>query len=363
MLQLVPNGLLDGFCMMAVYIVAIYNYICMKDNKRGTGWLFFVVFITLFSLFYRPANGDFWGYLSDYELGGDYQYRHMEPFYYWLMSLVPNNYLLWRVTVWLPAAILIVATYKLLDVPTSIATTFFLLLALTPSYYYTRNVLALAVLYLAMALVSRPGNHLRKWSEIVLFGGLVIASWFLHRSMPLYIALAVLSLLLPFEKKYLIAAVIAFPLLRGSIYIVSTNFLNIAQIWLTEGAGEYYLEEVNVLTANWKGIISLIIQYLPIFYFFVTAFRKPLPKTSSDFYPFKTFLLFAFFTVFLSFLFWGQGSDAIRGRLYKSAMLPFAFSVCIYFKNLKGTKQCKTFLLILLISILWHLFISATSSI
>ena len=133
---LVPNPLLDDLCMFAVYMVAIYNYYCMDRDKKGTNYVFFVLFILLFSLLYRPIGGDFWHYLLFYEDG---THGHMEDFYYWLMEVIPNNYILWRIAIWLPAAIFLAIVFKMMKVPSSYATSFFLLLALHTSFYYTRN--------------------------------------------------------------------------------------------------------------------------------------------------------------------------------------------------------------------------------
>ena len=363
MLQLTPNILLDTICMVAVYILAIYNYICMKDKRKGTGYFFFVVFITLFSLLYRPKGGDFWGYLADYELGVDYSYRHMEPFYYWLMGLVPSNYLLWRVTIWLPAAIIIAVTFKIQKIPASIAVTLFLLLAILPSYYYTRNALALSLLYLAITILCQYGKKLsNKTINIIIFLGLVLASWYLHRSMPLYILIAILAVLLPYNKNYMIGALLVFPLLYGAVVLFASDYLSIAQLWIDESTGFNYLEESNSVTANWKGIISLIIGYAPIAYFYIIAFKKPIPKELPEFYTFKVFLLFSFITVFISFLFWGQGSASIQGRIYKSSMLPFTFAVCLYFNHYLKTKRFNTFFILLGVSIAWGLLIGALSS-
>lgn len=361
MVQLTPNGFLDAICMMAVYILAIYNYICMKNKKSGTNFFFFVMFITLFSLLYRPSDGDFWGYLADYQLGVDNPYHHMEEFYYWVMALIPNDYLLWRVAIWLPAAIIIAIVFRLLKIPSSIAVTFFLLLALLSSYYYTRNVLALSVLYLAMALFCIRDGFTKKALNTALFLALAFASWFLHKSMPIYILLALVAIVLPFNKKYFIVALITFPLLYGVIILLTSNFIEISQLWLSEGAGDLYLEKANSFAPNWKGVISFIISYAPIIYFYIIAFKYPLPKNNPDYLPYKVFLLFSFFLLYVSFLYLGQGSNAIQGRLYKSSMLPLTYVICLFFKNNEGSKQCKYFIYLLVIKYAFEFLIGALS--
>lgn len=363
MFQLTPNGLLDAFCMIAVYLLAIYNYACMKDRKRGTGFFFFVVFITLFSLFYRPEDGDFWHYLEAYRQGVDYPYHHMEDFYYWLMSLIPNNYLLWRVSIWLPTAIIICIIFKIMKIPSNNATTFFLLLALTNAFYYTRNALALSVLYLALVIFCVRNHVVKKTLNTVLFIALTFASWYLHKSMPVYILLALMAIILPFNKKYILASLIAFPLLYGVILSLTTNFVEIVQLWLMENAGDVYLEGENLFAANWKGVVGLIVGYLPIVYFYLIAFRRPLSKENPEFQSYKTFLLLSFFLFYISFLFSGQGSIAIQGRLYKSSMMPMAFVVCLFFKNNWGSKECRFFIFLMVLKITFSFIVGTASSI
>ena len=354
MFELVPNKLLDTICVILVVLVALYNYYCFKNSKKGTNYLFFVIIIFLYSLFYRPAAGDFWHYMDGYERGSGILYRTMEDFYYWLMDHSANSYLLWRTIIWFPTAIIIAYVFRLLKVSSSYATFFFLLFGLS-AYYYTRNALALSLLYLGMVVFCYRKNFTSKIFNTLLMVGLAYVSWYLHKSMPLYMAFAILAIVLPFNKKTIISALIAFPLIYGFIYVFASNFLSITSIWLSD-KGFYYLEEENAFAANWKGIIRLLIKYVPVFYFYVIAFRKPIPKKSENYLSYKVFLIFSFLIVYSSFLFWGQGAAAIQGRLYKSAMVPFSYVTSMYFMEYMGTKQCNRFIYLVAIYYASELF-------
>lgn len=357
MYDLAPNGLLDLFCILAAFAVGCYNYWCMRKGKNGTGYIFFVVFILLFSLFYRPVNGDFWGYYKLHLRGAHYLNKHMEPFYYWVMAIVPDNYLLWRVCVWLPAAIIIAVFLKLLRIPPSIATTFFLMFALTRSYYYVRNVLGLSILYLGLTLFALRVRFVRKTVNIILCVGLIFASWYFHRSMPMYILVGLTAIFLPFDRKHVIVALIAFPFLYSATYIVASKFLGIDEIWIAEGTGVNYLEGINEVVRNWKGMVTLIVDYVPVVYFYIVAFGKALPRNNPDYDAYKVFLLFSFIVFYVSFLFVGQGSAALHIRIYTSSMLPFSVVVSLFFKNYFMSKECRFLIYLVLFSYSWHLFL------
>lgn len=357
MFQLVPNPVLDSICVIAVFFVAILNYVGIRKDKRGMSYVFFVILILLYSILYRPVGGDFWSYLESYRLGFDTNYRHMEDFYYWLMKQIPENYLLWRLAIWLPAAILIAWVFHLMKVPSNFASFFFILYGLQ-AYYYTRNALALSVLYFALAMICvyRTNKTNSSWIR-ALFIVLLIVSWFLHKSMPLYIVVGILALLLPFNRNYLVGALMVFPFLYGATLLISSRVLDVAGIWLQEGVGVNYLETENVLNYNFKGIVSMIIKYMPVLYFYIIAFNKPISKESDDFRLYKTFLLFSFFVTFVSFLFFGQGSSSIHGRLYKSSFIPFSMTVGLYFKHFWGTKRCQSFIYLTILYYLWSIFV------
>lgn len=361
MFQLVPNKTLDTLCIIVTILVALYNYWCAKKERKGTGYVFFVFFILLFSLLYRPAEGDFWHYLEAYQIGST-GHNNLEDIFNWLMDVIPDNYILWRVSIWLPAAILLAFSFKLMKTPSNVATLFFLMFGLINVYYYTRNVLGSAALYLALALFDYKTRPLKHVFITIVVIGLIIASWYLHKSMPLYIGLALLALFLPFSKNTIIIALAVFPVLYLLTYVISFNFLQ-WDIWLTDETGLNYLESTNSLVTNWKGIISLIIRYIPIVYFYVIAFRFPLSKTIEEYKAYKTFLLLGFFIFYISFLFMGQGAEAIHGRLYKSSMIPFAFTVSLYFKNNMEARRCHIFIVLMLIYYAFTLFVNTATSI
>lgn len=344
-----PNTFLDSFCIYTAVLIAIYNFFRMKRGKDGTGYIFFVITILLFSLFYRPEGCDFWGHLRLYLLGEDAYSLHMEPFFYWLIEVLPNNYLIWRTAIWLPAAILIAISYKKMNINSSYATVFFFVFALTQTFYYLRNILGFALLTFAITYLSIGKQN--KYFKLLIFSCIVIASWFLHKSMPLYIFLVIIAILLPHDKRYLIAAAITIPIISSVILTISAEILQ--ELNIEKGLG--YLEADRVFTLNWKGIIGYIIQYAPIVYFYYIAFSKPLPKDNPNFTCYKVFLLYSFFIFCISFLFLGKGSFTLQLRFYYTSLFPFAFAVTLYFKEYLKTTRFETLLYLILFNYSWKL--------
>ena len=351
-----PNSLLDFFCIISVAFVALYNYMRMKAGKKGTGYIFFVFFILLFSLFYRPVNGDFWHYLEMYDLGSGV-HNHLEPYFNWLIEEIPNNFLLWRIAIWLPAAILIAFTYQKLGIQSSMATFFFCLLGLVGFYYYTRNVLGMSILIFALSLIS--SRRLRPSTKIIhtiLIIGLFALSWYLHKSMPIFIALSIMAILLPPNKRILLYSLLMFPILYGAIYSISSSVLGL-ELWLNESSGEEYLEAANTFYSNWKGVLGLIIKYAPIVYFYVIGFNSQLLSDKEE-KSYKMFLYLSFFIFYISFLFFGRGSIMLQLRLYNSSLLPLSFASSIYFRRCKEPRQLQLFIVLLLVSYMFSLLYS-----
>ena len=82
-----------------------------NTERHGTFWGFCIVII-LFSTFSFCA-GDFLHYESLYvDLRHSNYNIHIEPFYYWLIKVLPESYYVWRCAVWGVAAIILVLIFK-----------------------------------------------------------------------------------------------------------------------------------------------------------------------------------------------------------------------------------------------------------
>ena len=359
--ELQPNIYLDTFCMLACIIIVIYNYknvLVNNDPSSGTGYVFLGCFILLFSLLYRPEESDFWHYLNGYELGRSMNVEKMEEFYYRLMEFIPDNYILWRTAIWGPAAIIIVITFKRLHINSGIGTIMFLCFALTNTYYYTRNCLSLSLLYLGMVILGSESIE-SKIKKYIIFGLLAYVAFFLHKSVPLYIAIVLIATIIPLNRKTLIMMAVMFPVLYGVILVLASNIL-LLNFWneSTINRAEIYMES-EARSSTLFGIISLLIHYAPVFYFLYIAIKDYLynskSKTNETNIHYKNFLITTLLLVYVSFLVSGQMS-MIQGRFYGSAMAPLTFAACIYFENNWKNRKCVNMINIYLLSFAWNAF-------
>lgn len=350
--NIVYDESLNIICLIVLNVVILVN---LKSSiytaKRFyTGYFFLWVFITAFSLYYRPIDGDFWYSLLEFNGHGNMYKEHMEPFYVWLKEFLAYNYLFWRFIVWGLAGIFVILIYKSYKIHPALATVSFLTFGLLHSFYYMRNALGFGILYYAVA--SYLSNQNQSFSKR-LFGLLFVSgiSYFFHRSMPLYIFLSFIVLFVPINKKIVFSLAILFPFLYGIISYLAIFIMSMG-LWQDDG-GSYYLEQANTFTANWKGVVSLCIEYLPFVYITYYYIKFDILSTDKDAYARKVFFLLYFFLFYISFLFTGQGANDLAMRLGDSAMYPFAIFIALYFKKYAPNRQCVYFSLLVAFSTLW----------
>lgn len=343
---------LNNICLILLNIIVLFNLkpALYRPKSLHTNYVILGLFIVFISLYYRPMGGDFWFSLPEFK-GQIYMYReHMEPIYVWLKEFVNYDYLLWRFLVWGFAGIFVVAIYKEFKIHPALATICFLTFGLLDSFYYMRNALGFGILYYAVAkYASRVSRFsISNMSVLLIIGGL---SYFFHRSMPLYIFLSAIALFLPFRKKTFIYLLISFPFLYGILTIVAAHIMDLG-VWQDDG-GEYYLEQANTLTTNWKGMISLLIKYMPFIYIIYNFIKYDIDSTDNDAYPRKVFFLIFFLLFYISFLFTGQAASDLAMRFGDTAMFPFSIFIALYFKKYTPNRSCIIFTLLTAFSVFW----------
>jgi hypothetical protein len=200
--------------------------------------------------------------------------------------------------------------------------------------------------------------YIQKIINIILFICLLYISWLLHKSMPVYIILILIALIIPLKKIYIILLMALFPILYTILLLISKEFLDISQIWIIQHSGQNYIDSINTFNINWKGCIGLIVNNMPIIYIYIVLFSYPIPQNSIDFQMYKTFLLFAFLVYFLSFLFMGQASIHLQKRFYNTSMFPLAFTVSIFYKHNFRIKQCIIFEELILIKYVFYVILN-----
>ena len=340
--SIVYDEVLDISCLIVLNLLVFINLRSVIYNKKGiyTNYCVLWLFITAFSLYYRPLDGDFWSSLNDFIGQGNLYSEHMETIYLWLKDLLDSNYLLWRFIVWGLAAVWLVLIFKKLDIHPAIATVCFLVFGLLNSFYYMRNSLGFGILYFSIAYYTINSRiNVRSRFFVLLF--LSIISYFFHKSMPLYILCSYIALFLNFNKKILFSLLLLFPILYFLLNELSVAILS-AGFWQND-SGLSYLNVENDVYVNWKGMLELIIHYVPFIYIIYCFFRYDIKSDDREFYARRSFFIIFFLLAYLSFLFYGQGSKHLHLRFWNTAMYPFSIFIALYYKKYAPSKSCTIF--------------------
>lgn len=131
-------------------------------------------------------------------------------------EIAPNNYFLCRLVVWGLATIFIIKTFKCVNINQDLAVSFFLMIWIL-WFSYARVSLAMAMVFLGLALVSKSPRSFFS----LLFGlSFILTSLFFHKSAGFIVSIAFLALLVPnkWNKKWILL-LLCFPLL---VYWAST---------------------------------------------------------------------------------------------------------------------------------------------
>lgn len=344
---------LNVFIMVILCLFVFLNRksITTPSYETKYGNLVLLIFPVLFSLYYRPLDGDFWASIPEVEGYGNEWVNHFEPFYTWLSEVVGHNYIMWRLIIWGAASAIVLAIYRKLRINNGLAIVSFFSFALIDCFYYLRNSLGFAVLYLAGAVfLTSKKISIKKISIII---GMLFLSWFLHRSMPLYIFLFAVAIFVPRKRIWLLTMLIAFPLLYGAIVFLSDWLLSVS-MWMDAEHGLSYLQSSEYKITIY-GAISELIRYMPflyIIYNYIIQVSETTDRAESFFF------LIAFILMYASFLFLGQVNQfGLQARLWNTAMMPFTFFIALYFQNHAGSKVCKNFVRLTVFAYAWQIIL------
>lgn len=300
----------------------IMSYKAFKDYKyqrKGIPYWLFGLFITFFCTFYC------WGY--DYKsyvarfgyVNPNNESDYLELFYNWLIVYVTHDYLSWRFAVWGLATLCVVMLLKKLKVDKNIAIFLFVCIPLLQTFYVLRQSLAFGVLLYGVSIYYH--NALRNNKITIIIAIVVIlSSYFFHKSMPLYIAIGLFSILFSFSSKTVLISMIAFPFLYTLVPILINNVLSFSVFSdkaLT--AAQDYLESDYKQGLTMIGWIHAIMQRLPILIFIYSIYFKE-KNVPLKLMPFLTY---SYICVYISMLLFGQSfSEHISLRFWASALLP-----------------------------------------
>jgi len=317
-----------------------YGNIFVNKNKGGTGYFVFWLFITVFAMFYCPEYGDsFNGAIDLTEYASTGKTGHYESLYYLPIRFLPHNYYVWRFCVWGLAALLLVLCYKALNCPSQYVTVVFLTTTLLPCFYYLRNSLGFALLYLATILILKETQDGKLTTKtIVMSAILLVISFFAHNSMPVYYLIVVVALFCPLNYKTIIISVALFPILHRYVPVIATAFLS--QSYISESTSELgmdYLSRDNTANYNINGFILLFLQFVPFFVVYLDSINH-MKKGDRNYRINKVFFQVSYLLLYTAFCFYQTASNHLFLRFINTCTLPMALVLVFYMSDKRNTK-------------------------
>ena len=335
--------LLEIFCLI---VFIIYRQDFFKNIKKYNNSYFFLwIFITIFCTWFSWGH-DYYNYkeLLQYQ-------THVEQVYVTLFNLINQNYLLWRFIVWGLSSLFVIFTFRNLNTTVGLASILFILLPLLQFYCVTRNSLSLSILFYALSYIRF--NSFKGWIIAI---SLLILAYNLHQSMPLYLCLFLFVCLIPFNKTTLIASLILFPFLKGGILMLSESFISMFSNDNFGETGISYIEDNNEMAYTTFGWIHKIFSMAPIILILYYSVRESILKNNikkNDYT--NKYLFFAYILIYMSFLFWGEGSKHLQTRFLDAAYLPLCYFLSQFLSTRRAKPIVNIFFILSLASFLWRI--------
>lgn len=286
--------------------VIIYRAEFFRHTNRSMNYAFIGIIVTIFATF-GFSEADTYHYHRIYdEMLKFSEAIHVEDFYYWLIKVLPHNYYIWRLVVWGSATILMIAAFKRFDL-NSRAVGFVFPLILLQQFTITRGCLGIALFLYSLSFIIKPSGHKILSYTCGILG--CILSVFLHRSLPLFIIMALLALI-PLNKTLILLSVIVFPIIRGAIMpyvfdIIGSSFFSDE----TAAFAQNYLQAERSV-ANFNGLIRAALEYLPRFLIFIFLIKEYFYKKQYIDKSVKFLLKYSYSLFYIALLFWGQATSS-----------------------------------------------------
>jgi hypothetical protein len=333
------------FIAMLFTFEHIFN---VRANGMGYKWL--LLLLVVFSTF-AFCTGDYLNYRLLYNDTLKYNSsEHFEELYAWLIEVLPREYHVWRFVVWGLASIVLIWTYKKLKLPQNFAVMVFVVL-LMPVFPNLRNALGYVVVLLAIAFLADKQSSNRSWCILVAFALLAIST-FLHKSMFLYIVLALFAFI-PLNRVYYLLLLILFPILYLQLYGMSSAFIDVfATSEFSGETGHRYLDSDLRSTFNIYGIIQLTLNRLPVLLllFYIIKNTVYTRKIEVSFYS-KVYTKYTFILIYMSFLFYGQNVSAfLSSRFWDASLFPVTIVIADFWENRPRSKFFKFCMILLIVA-------------
>lgn len=339
---------------ISLFVYMILRYRFSNLNRKTINNYFLIwICITIYST-WGFAEPDTYHYHQLYDEMVRYkQSLHVEPFYYWLVTILPNNFYLWRFVIWGTAAALIIYVAKRNYISSS-ALGLLIPVMFLHKFVVTRGALGLAFLMLVIYLYYSYRKKALAYS--ILFLGIFLSTY-LHKSIPIFVLFALVALIIPFNKKLYWLSLIFFPIFYVLLFIISDYILGL-NIFSEETVNftTNYLEHES-MTKNMLGYIMDMITYSP--YIFVLFFVLPKFYFHNKLHdtPYGEFLFkYSYILFYVAFLFYNQPTSIwVFSRTIHAGMFALVFLFAMYYQRVHGKREKKLYYMFLLPTLLTYI--------
>ena len=362
---LIGSDIVNLLCRVIVIITVLINWRSMGniDSKKGTGFFFAWIVLTIYSVFYSPIDGDNFTSMDkflSFETGVDENVLHFEPIYFLIMGLSPSGYVGYRFILWGTGMALIVLLTKKLKYNPHISTIFLIGFALL-LLNYQRAIIGYALLYWSLYFIINAfdGHGFRDKINILISLGLLLLALPFHKTMIIYEIILVVSLLFP-RNKYLFLCVLFVGVIIPSIFPrISDLILSYTPDETREKALRYTLSagESGTVAKNLFGYISFFVQR-GSFFFILGYCLWNIKSNDLNFTHLEQVLLINTFMLYMVSLFYGNQFNAVSGKLFYASLLPFSLFMSSFYTRTDKLRVKNLFTTLLVISILGSATIS-----
>ncbi len=345
---LIGDPLITSACEGLLLMCVLFSYYKIRYNPKNgeNNFVLLVILMLCYSLLYSPEGGDSYITFKTYrlfQLGVDQSQLHLESVYFFLMSIFSSNYVFWRISVWGVALILYVSLMKHFKCNANVSLFVWSVLGLQ-AFYYQRISLAIAMMFYGIVLFEEYRSTKRNFMNLSFSIVLFISSLLFHRSMPIYIVISILILLLPNKRWSILLALLFMPvflfILLNFIPDILSTTSDDFQSW-----GEGYLDASKVKgTANLNGMLFEFIRWAPFTIMMIFCLYKYLKMPHSFSIYEKYFLLFAVVLYCLYFLLQGHVAYAFAGKMKMQSILAMSMFLVIYLKDRLYLKSSKRYI-------------------
>lgn len=333
-------------CIALYSIGVIYTVLNYKkwpyDESTKKSCVYFFAFFWVFAVTYT-IDADFFHYKEIVATTNEVLDYGLEQVYQHLILWLHNDYMAFRIVVWGVALFAYALTAKILniDVKVSLALLFVIF---GNVFSYARATLAFAVYFLGLSLSIESKKKINNRIAMLVIGlALMGASFFLHRSMIVLIALTPVGLI-DMTKKKLYFTLVATPIIIYGIQYVLGDIIALAEMDDVISRRLDLYNDYDSGQANWKGVIGSFTYYGTYAVSLFIVSRSLLNNLKHIFIPssvmkFTTYVLALVYISMIMLIVMG-GSDIYTHRYIKMTIVPISLLMTYcYTKGLISNKE------------------------